>query len=333
MKRSILFAALAILSILLIGCNAANRGQYEVITDDTVLSPTNKSAIKVATCQFPITGDVNKNLDYILRQMKTAKQNDARVAHFAETALSGYAGADFDSFKGYDWDLLTDSTRKVMALAAELEIWVILGSSHPLTDQHKPHNSIYIINDRGQLIDRYDKRFCTGNRNENTGDLKNYTPGDHFTVFDIDGIRCGALICHDFRYDEIYRAYYKKNVRLMFHSFHNAGRTPEKLRWSGNILGKIVPPTIQAYAANNNMWISSTNSSRPLSCWPSFFTQPNGNITAKLQNNQPGVLISTVDTAAKFYDASVHWRDRAIDGVLHSGTLVEDPRSDNRTDL
>ncbi|MBN6040103.1 hypothetical protein [Amycolatopsis sp. 195334CR] len=43
------------------------------------------------------------------------------------------------------------------------------------------------------------------------------------------------------------------------------------------------------------------------------------------------MLISEVDTDAVLYDSTAQWRDRAMNGVLHSGTLVDDPRSRSRT--
>jgi hypothetical protein len=33
------------------------------------------------------------------------------------------------------------------------------------------------------------------------------------------------------------------------------------------------------------------------------------------------------------YDSTAAWRGRAMAGVLHSGTLVSDPRSEDRTSL
>ncbi len=264
--------------------------------------------------------------------MKTAKRRGVHVAHFSEACLSGYAGVEFKSFHRFDWELLTTATRKIMALAKELRLWVILGSSHRLSGKHKPHKCLYIINDRGQLLDRYDKMFCTGDPSGKTGDLKHYTPGSHFCVFTIRGIRCGVFICFDFRYDQLYRIFCRRGVQLAFHSYHNARRDPADLR-KYNIWGTIVPATMQAYAANNHMWISANNSSHPTSCWPSFFVRPDGIITAKLANNRPGVLISRVDTAAKFYDPSEHWRHRAIRGIYHSGKLLHDPRSNRRRSL
>ena len=288
-------------------------------------------SLKVATCQFPISGDLKKDCNHIVRQMKQAKAGGAHVAHFSETALGGYGGKEVKSFATYDWDTHTACAESILDTAGKLKIWAIVGTNHRLSGKHKPHNSLYIINDRGKLVDRYDKMFCTGN-NTSEGDLKHYSPGSRFVTFTIKGVKCGALICYDFRFHELYREYYKLGVKLMFHSYHNGHSSAANLK-KYNIWGVIVPTTMQAYAANNAMWISANNTSNPASCWSSFFVRPDGIITGRLTNNRAGVLISTVDTKKKFYDLPGQWRHRAIKGVFHSGTLVKDKRSDDRTNL
>lgn len=303
--------------------------------------------ISVATCQFPVDSDIRRNSKYILRQMRAAKDRGAHVAHFPEACLSGYAGADFSSLKGFDWNLLKDCTTPILDLARQLRLWVILGSTHRLTGRHKPHNSLYIINDRGKLVDRYDKMFCAGDRSGKTGDLAHYSPGDHFSVFKIKGVRCGVLICHDYRYPELYREYKRKGVQLMFHSFH-AGNVPPKrlkvmreqvgsrfykLNRASTLPGITMPATMQAASASSHVWISCSNTSRRESCWPSFFVRPDGVITGRLRLNVAGILLSTVDTNERIYDSTVAWRDRAMRGVFHSGVLVHDKRSRARTRL
>ncbi len=288
--------------------------------------------LTVATCQFPIDRDINRNLGYVLRQMKQAKARRADVVHFSELCLSGYAGSEFPSYKGFDWDLLHDATERVLEEAKRLKVWVILGSSHRLTGRRKPHNSLYVINDKGRIVDRYDKMFCTGTRKGDNGDLKHYTPGSHLPTFTIRGVRCSAQICHDFRYPELYRQIKAKGVQLVFHAYHNGNKTKAFLQRNGNIWAVTVPPTMQAYAASNYLWISANNTSARESSWPSFVVRPDGVITRRLRNNVAGVLISHIDTSAQYYDASEAWRYRAMKGVLHSGTLVNDLRSRRRTD-
>jgi predicted amidohydrolase len=294
--------------------------------------------LTVATCQFPIGSGVRKNLKYVARQIRTAKDWGADVAHFPEACLSGYAGVDFASFESFDWPLLEECTRRVLDLPRELSMWVVLGSAHPLTGRHKPHNSLYVVNDRGQIVDRYDKMFCAGDRSEETEDLAHYSPGNHFSVFSIKGVRCGTLICHDYRYPELYREYKRRGVRLVFHSYH-AGNIPserframreavgdglQRLNPGATIPGITMPATMIAEAANNHVWISCPNSSARESCWPSFFVRPDGVVTGRLRRNTAGVLVSEVDTDEQIYDSTVDWRDRAMDGGLHSGTLVRD---------
>jgi predicted amidohydrolase len=269
-----------------------------------------------------------------MRQMKLAREHGANVAHFPETCLGGYAGVDFDSFENYNWDLLLHSTEKIMALAHDLKLWVILGSNHRLSGDHKPHNSLYVIDDSGTIIDRYDKMFCTGNKEETSGDLKHYSPGSHFVIFTLKGIGCGLQICHDMRYPELYREYARRGVQIMFHSYYNGKRKfknpcdPDE-----NIWGIITEPTMQTYAAENYMWISANNTTTRESCWPSFFVRPDGVITGRLKRNKKSMLISVVDTKYSYYDASKEWRDRAMNGIYHSGNPVPDKRSDDRTSL
>ncbi|HVV10947.1 carbon-nitrogen hydrolase family protein [Amycolatopsis sp.] len=305
------------------------------------------ATLTVATCQFPVSADIRRNARYVRRQLRFAHEHGADVAHFPEACLSGYAGSDFSDYQGFDWSLLESVTCEILGLVARLGIWAVLGSTHPLTGKHKPHNSLYVVDSCGAIVDRYDKRFCAGGPDERSGDLAHYTPGDHATVFTINGIRCGALICHDFRYPELYRDYKRKEVQLVFHSYHAAHMSPEtfaavraqvgddlqRLNPGGTYPGITQPSTMTAAAAANHLWISCPNSSARESCWGAFFLRADGVVTGRLPRNRAGVLISVIDTEAPLYDSTAAWRSRAMNGILHSGTLVDDARSRRRTEL
>src|SRR5271157_2772195 len=92
-----------------------------------------------------------------------------------------------------------------------------------------------------------------------------------------------------------------------------------------------MPAAMTTAAACNHVWTSCPNSSAPQSCWPAFFVRADGITTGRLRRNVPGVLISTVDTRQELYDSTAAWREQAMTGILHSGTLVSDPRSGDRT--
>jgi hypothetical protein len=103
--------------------------------------------LQVATCQFPVCGDVRANADRIRRQMREARERGADLVHFPECALSGYAGEDVPSPADLDWGLLHKETDAILALAKELGVWVVLGSTHRLSGDHKPHDSLYPCED------------------------------------------------------------------------------------------------------------------------------------------------------------------------------------------
>jgi predicted amidohydrolase len=281
-----------------------------------------QGVITVATCQFPVSADITANARHITALMHQAVNEKADVVHLSECALSGYAGVDFDSFDGYNWQHLKDKTREIIDLAGDLKVWVVLGSSHPLSEPHKPYNCLYLISPEGELIDRYDKRFCT------QVDLNNYTPGDHFVHFEVNGVRCSLLICFDLRFPELYRSLYKDGVKCIFQSFYNA-------RQQGpSIHSEIMRQTMQANAANNGFWVSMTNSCGWFCPYPSSFIQPDGRIVGQVEEHKEGLMINTVDLSKDFYDPSAPFRDMAIQGKLTNGIGIDrDPRSLNRDQL
>lgn len=287
--------------------------------------------LRVGTCQFPVSGDIKRNAHYVLKLMRQAKERGAEIAHFSESCLGGHVGSDLRSFKGYDWQLLENCTREIMDLARKLKLWVVVGSNHRLTGKHKPHNCLYLINDRGALVDRYDKRFLCGDAR--SLEHRDYTPGSHDVIFRLKGIKCGLIICHEWRYPELYRRYKKAGVQLVFHSWYDGNHSQRDYRSFGKLLGEVIRSTATDRAANNALWISGTNTSKRESCLPAFVLRPDGKFMGRLKRNVTGVLVTTVEAGKEYMDPSKNWRLRAINGGLHSGQLVRDPRSADRRAL
>ncbi len=303
--------------------------------------------ITIGTSQFPISKDILSNKTHIIEQMHYAGKMNCDLIHFPECSLSGYAGTDMESYDGYDWEMLRQSTLEIIDFARTLKLWTLLGSAHRLTGINKPHNSLYIISNEGELVDRYDKLYCAGDESECTGDLAHYTPGDHFSTFSVNGLTCGVQICHDCRYPELYRELKKRGVQVVFHSFHAGNMTQDRKAlmeaqvgepfFSVN-MGRTLPEitmsaTMISYAANNHVWISCSNTSKEESCFAAFVVRPDGVVSGRLQKDTSGVLVTEINTEVEYYDSSKHWRQRAMDGQFHSGTLVQDIRSNNKTKL
>jgi predicted amidohydrolase len=280
-----------------------------------------------------VEGDIVHNRFWILNQIEEAAEQHADVAHFSECAVSGYAGVDIPSTANIDWTKLEAATRDIMSAAKRHQIWIVLGSTHRLDDHLKPHNCLYIINPRGKIVDRYDKRFCTGRAGPKaTLDLCYYTPGNRSVTFEVKGITCGVGICYDYRFPELYRGLKRLDVQVLFQSFHNA-RMSVVADQKYNIWKTIVPATMQCRAAENHFWVSANNSTARPSKWASFTVQPDGEIVGRLKLHKAGVLITDMAMRGDFFDAPALWREAAMANTLHSGSLVEHPRSADVTCL
>lgn len=278
--------------------------------------------LKIATCQFAVGRDIRRNGRQICEFLHKVAKAKADIVHFPECALSGYVGTDFPTFAGYDWELLKEETLKIMALAAKIGLWVVLGSTHKLTEPNRPHNSLYLINPQGKIADRYDKRFCT------KGELRKMTPGNRFVKFTINGVQCSLLICFDLRFPEMYRQVYKQGVNCIFQSFYNARQN------GSSIHTHIMRQTMQCHAATNHFWVSMSNASGYYSPYPSCIISPDGRIVRQLKANRPGMMINTVDLSKEFYDPMADFRDMVIAGALSNGPkVIKDPRSRDKTSL
>ena len=275
-----------------------------------------KRELIIATCQFPVSGDIEKNASCILRQMAEAKEKGADVTHFPESSLSGYAGTDFKRYKKQDETLRRDFLEKIIRFSSELQIRVIVGSHHFSGNNKLPYNCLWLIDSSGKIINRYDKRFCTGK----AGELEHayYKPGRKVVQFKIKGIRCGVLICHEWRYPELYRQQKQMGTRLLFQSWYDGNLSAGEYKKKGQELGSLITGSVRGNAANNYLWISASNTCARESCFASFVARPDGKILHRLKRNVSGVLISKIDFKSQYPDPSAPWRQRAYKGILHS---------------
>ena len=264
-----------------------------------------KGRLRIATAQFPVSKHLTRNLDYMVKLAKQAKQQRADIVHFSETCLGGYAGCEFTNWEEYDWPLLSQLEVEVPRLAKELGIHIVYGTNHRAA-KNDVRNAQWYVSSSGKRVARYDKRFCT------TGDLDFYKSGRRFTTFDINGFKCGLMICHDFRYPELFRAYKKRGVQVLLASFYNA-------RAKGRGIHSIIcRPSLQGDAASNHLYISANNSSGYYQSWPSLFILPDGTVPSTAPQHRTALLVNEISTDDEYYDASEAFRDRAMRGVLYS---------------
>ena len=269
-----------------------------------------KNSLSIATCQFDVGGDVDQNLHQMLRQIKTAGNKSVDVAHFPECCLTGYGGIQLQNIRRADYQQLPAAIEKIQQQASKFGLFVIFGSHYFIESADKPRNSLLVINPVGQIEARYDKRILTGA--PGSMDKKYYSAGEDPVCFEIGGISCGLVICHEWRYAEFYREYKKLGVELIFHSWFDGGLNDQDYKKLGMEEGELIVGAVKGYAANNYLWVSGSNISSRQSCFSSFVAQPDGQIHSKAPRNKSHILISKIDLTRGFTDPSFYGRQRFL---------------------
>jgi predicted amidohydrolase len=272
--------------------------------------------LRIAIAQQPITGDAKKNGEAVRRAMEQAADGGARLVQFPEGMLSGYAKNPIMDWTEVAWMIVQDELKKVMALAEKLQVWVVLGSAHPLTPPHWPHNSLYVISDEGKLVTRYDKRIVSY-----TELTKYYTPGYEPIVFDVDGYRFGCVICVEINFPELFIEYGKLGVDcLMFSSYP---------------VDAIFDTKARAYAAIHNFWVGLAVPTETASFIKSALIGPDGEKICQLEGAR-GVILGDLDRSDPKYDIPLNkskpWRASVSTDPRYRTRQLNDPRSVNRTE-
>src|SRR5262249_4035909 len=123
------------------------------------------TTIRIAAAQSPVSCDPIANGLAVRMLMQQAHDQGARLIHFPEGAISGYPGSRqakqaIAGWRG-DWRGVREQVSQTGTAAADLGVWAVIGANYRLTPPNRPHNSLYIISDRGQVVARYDKRYLS----------------------------------------------------------------------------------------------------------------------------------------------------------------------------
>ncbi|WP_295816686.1 carbon-nitrogen hydrolase family protein [uncultured Deinococcus sp.] len=272
---------------------------------------------RLATAQLPISGDARVNGRNVQAAMRDAAARGTRLIHFPEGMLSGYAKNPIQDWAKVDWDVVREELEAVMALAAALKLWVVLGSAHPLTPPHWPHNSMYVISDQGSIVTRYDKRVCSY-----TEVTRFYIPGHAPTVFEVDGWRFGCVICVEINFPALFMDYDRLGVDAVLLSTYPVDR--------------IFLVKARAHAAIHNVWISVSSVTETDHLFRSALIDPRGEVAAEVPGVQ-GVVVSTLDRSAPELDIALAkarpWRASVADDPRYDTAGLDDPRSTDRTSV
>jgi predicted amidohydrolase len=247
----------------------------------TVPSIAVAAPMTIASVQMEVTDDVETNLARILEGIDAAKNEGARVVLFPETALSGFSQTAFTA----NWDKLPDAQQQIAQRAAEQDIYVLYGSATE-SGEEKPYNSAILIDPDGAEVTRYHKMFPESC----------FTPGDHLALFEIDGVPCTLMICHDERFPELTRIPVAAGAKVCFYISYEINGIVGALRKMDGYRAQLV-----ARAVENSIWVVQSNGIGPLdapkslSLGQSRAIDPGGVLVKELPALVDDMLVVTID--------------------------------------
>ncbi len=166
--------------------------------------------IRIGTAQFEARdGDTEYNLSRVHDLTRLAVEKGAEVVSFHECCLSGYS-----FIQALSRDELVSlaepvpdgpSVRRLMAISREFGVPILAGLVEIAGD--RLHNTYVAVGPQG---------FIARHRKLHTFLTPHQTPGDSYTVFDMEGCRCGMLICYDNNLPENVRATTLMGAEVIF---------------------------------------------------------------------------------------------------------------------
>ncbi|WP_268907872.1 carbon-nitrogen hydrolase family protein [Catenulispora pinistramenti] len=222
----------------------------------------------------------------------------------------------------FEWDVLQEELTAVARLAGELRLWTVLGAVHQLTAPNRPHNSLYVISDRGEVASRYDERLLS-----KTKVTYVYAPGATTVTFDVDGVRFGCLLGMEVHYPELFAAYEQQGVDCVLFGTTGAGPTEQSKSFATEARG---------LAAANSMWVAFAAPASLGPITPSGLLGPDGTWLARCAaSTDPAVVVGDLDDGAAEVEIAVRyarpWRREARGGLYEEHRVVADPRSEARS--
>ncbi|MDD4109906.1 MAG: carbon-nitrogen hydrolase family protein [Prolixibacteraceae bacterium] len=181
----------------------------------SVSKQNDKQQVKVAAAQILTGYDLEKNREKIINSILEADNLGCEIILFHEGCLTGYPGKD--QLENTDFETVRKIEKEIRDLAGNLNIAVLLGSSGKEGDSYT--NYVLVINEEGEVLGKYKKTWRAGE--------PYYEVGRGPVIFNLAGVECTVIICHDLRYPELVRLSVAAGAKVVFIANNESGITYE----------------------------------------------------------------------------------------------------------
>lgn len=254
-------------------------------------------------------------LSIALIQTRTPASPDAAFAHVAPLMREAAAGGakliltpEATNFMIRDREqrasvlALQDDDRVVAGLrdlARELGVWLLIGSAivkSGVADDARAANRSLLIDHRGEVVAAYDKLHVfdvdlpTGERWRESEAVR---PGDDAVVADTPWGGLGLTVCYDIRFPQLFRALAKRGGAMI--AVPAAFTVPTGMaHWETLLRARAIETGAFVLAPAQG----GTHEDGRATWGRSTVVAPWGEVIAKLDHDDPGVLFATLDLEA-----------------------------------
>lgn len=180
--------------------------------------------------------------------------------------------------------------------ARELSVWICIGSALVKREDGKAANRQALIRPDGSVAATYDKLHMfdvdlpTG---ETARESATYEPGERAVTAEVDGVGLGLTICYDLRFPALYRALALAGAEVMTIPAAFTRPTGEA-HWEVLMRARAIETGSYVLAAAQGGFHEDGRGT-----WGrSLVVEPWGQVVAKLDHDEPGVLLADLDLAA-----------------------------------
>ena len=239
--------------------------------------------ITIGVAQVPQTTDLPRNLHKALEYMDRAAEKEVEILCFPETHLAGYRVGLLSPDAPCDTEGLEQAVRTVSDRCRDLSMAVILGTETP-NPSGKPFNSALVIDQEGRTVALHHKSRLTPT------DARAYSPGSGPTLFQLQGVQMGLVICFEgLRFPETTRELAKAGAKVVFHP--QANHFLPNMEWKLPVHEAL----IVARAAENTLYFVSANMCHARNNSRSLVVGPEGLIMEASTLAREMLLVADVD--------------------------------------
>lgn len=165
--------------------------------------------MRIACVQIDLAfGNPTENFRKVEEKIRKAAMLSAEIVVLPEMWNSAYDLTRLEELA----DVNGEKTKNLLTkLAKELHIHIIGGSVSTKKDNHF-FNTMYIVNNTGELIAEYDKAHLFKLMDEHLF----LEAGSNKNIFTLSDVEMGGVICYDLRFPEWFRAHASAGAKVIF---------------------------------------------------------------------------------------------------------------------